>query len=121
MVVKQVVADGLDAQDALLEKFRDTDFGWDLMVGDAFIRGMRDIGYKSTSFALAEIVDNAIQASATRIDIVFGFSGGAKPTKIAIVDDGYGMRPAMTRASLVWGAGTRAENRAGFGKYGYGL
>jgi hypothetical protein len=27
----------------------------------------------------------------------------------------------MVRAALVWGAGTRAENRAGFGKYGYGL
>jgi hypothetical protein len=34
---------------------------------------MRDIGYKSTAFALAELIDNSIQATATQIDIVFGF------------------------------------------------
>jgi hypothetical protein len=27
----------------------------------------------------------------------------------------------MVRASLIWGAGTRATNPDGFGKYGYGL
>jgi len=113
--------DGLQAQRAYIEKLESENFGWDILVGDAFVRGMRDIGYKSTSFALAELIDNAIQASATKIDIVFGFDGGAKPTKIAVVDDGYGMEPKMVRASLIWGAGTRAENRDGFGKYGYGL
>jgi len=82
---------------------------------------MRDIGYKSTAFAMAELIDNAIQAAATKIDVVFGFDGGAKPTQIAVIDDGHGMEPTMVRASLVWGAGTRAENRSGFGKYGYGL
>src|SRR2546423_650942 len=113
--------DGLAAQSRLIDTLESNDFGWDLMVGDAFVRGMRDIGYKSTSFALAELIDNAMQASATRIDIVFGFDGGAKPTKIAAIDNGYGMQPKMVRASLVWGAGTRAEDRSGFGKYGYGL
>jgi hypothetical protein len=82
---------------------------------------MRDIGYKSTSFALAELIDNSIQATASKIDIVFGFDDGAKPTTIAVVDNGHGMEPKMIRASLVWGAGTRADNRSGFGKYGYGL
>ena len=82
---------------------------------------MRDIGYKSTSFAIAELVDNAIQASASQVDIVFGFETGSKPTKLAVIDNGHGMEPKMLRASLIWGAGTRAENREGFGKYGYGL
>jgi hypothetical protein len=31
------------------------------------------------------------------------------------------MERKMVRAALVWGAGTRAGNRTGFGKYGYGL
>jgi hypothetical protein len=115
------VPDGLQAQRTLIDKLEADNFGWDLMVGDAFVRGMRDIGYKSTSFALAELIDNAMQASATRIDIVFGFDSGTTPTQIAIIDNGYGMDPKMVRASLVWGAGTRAEDRTGFGKYGYGL
>jgi hypothetical protein len=115
------IPDGRKAQRRLIDKLEAESFGWDLMVGDAFVRGMRDIGYKSTSFALAELIDNAMQASATQIDIVFGFDAGATPTKIAVVDNGYGMEPKMVRASLVWGAGTRAEDRSGFGKYGYGL
>jgi Histidine kinase-, DNA gyrase B-, and HSP90-like ATPase len=95
--------------------------GWDLIVGDAFVRGMRDIGYKSSSYAMAELIDNSIQAGATKVDVIFGFDRGAKPTKIAIVDNGWGMTPRMVRASLIWGAGTRLDSREGFGKYGYGL
>src|SRR5262249_38522755 len=89
--------------------------------GDAFVRGMRDIGYKNTSFALAELIDNSIQANATRIDMVFGFDGGRMPTKLAIIDDGHGMEPKMVRAAPIWGAGTRGDNTSGVGKYGYGL
>lgn len=113
--------EGLRAQRDYIEKLEADAFGWDILVGDAFVRGMRDIGYKSTSFALAEIIDNSIQADATRVDVVFGFDRGTKPVRIAVVDDGHGMDPQMVRAALVWGAGTRAEDRSGFGKYGYGL
>lgn len=113
--------EGLKTQRQYIEKLEAEKFGWDILVGDAFVRGMRDIGYKSTSFAMAELIDNAIQAAASKVDVVFGFDGGAKPTKIAVIDDGHGMEPKMVRACLIWGAGTRAENREGFGKYGYGL
>lgn len=111
--------DPFAAQKALVEALDRS--GWDLIVGDAFVRGMRDIGYKSTSYAMAEIIDNSVQANATWLDVVFGFNNGAKPAKIAIIDNGWGMVPAMVRASLVWGAGTRPHDRQGFGKYGYGL
>jgi hypothetical protein len=107
------------AQKDLVDRLDES--GWDLIVGDAFVRGMRDIGYKSTSFAMAELIDNSIQADATWVEVVLGFDKGAKPSKIAIVDNGWGMESRMTRASLVWGAGTRHDNREGFGKYGYGL
>jgi hypothetical protein len=109
-----------EAQRALVAKIEAQD-GWDIVVGDAFVRGMRDIGYKSTAFALAELIDNSLQAQPTRVDMVFGFDGSKMPSKLAIIDDGHGMEPKMVRASLIWGAGTRADNRSGFGKYGYGL
>jgi hypothetical protein len=116
------IPEGLREQREYIEKLEAEAFGWDLMIGDAFVRGMRDIGYKSTAFALAELIDNAIQASATHVDVIFGFDGSsAKPKKIAVVDNGHGMDPKMVRASLIWGAGTRAQNKGGFGKYGYGL
>lgn len=108
------------AQEALVSRL--DEFGWDLIVGDAFVRGMRDIGYKNTSYAMAELIDNSIQANATWVEVIFGFDkGGKKPTKVAVVDNGWGMEPRMIRASLVWGAGTRHNDREGFGKYGYGL
>jgi hypothetical protein len=112
--------EGLREQQTLIDRL-EAEGGWDIIVGDAFVRGMRDIGYKSTYFALAELLDNSIQASSTQVDIVFGFDTGTKPTRIGIIDDGYGMQPKMVRACLMWGAGTRADNRDGFGKYGYGL
>ncbi len=112
-------SESLEAQRTLVDRLDKA--GWDIIVGDAFVRGMRDIGYKNTSYAMAELIDNSVQASATKIDIFFGFDRGTKPSQIAIVDDGHGMEPKMIRASLIWGAGTRAENREGFGKYGYGL
>ncbi len=121
MMDTTTLPEGLKAQHQLIEQLEAEQFGWDLMIGSAFVRGMRDIGYKSTAFAMAELVDNSIQAGATKLDVVFGFDDGSKPTKIAIVDNGHGMEPKMVRASLIWGAGTRAENRDGFGKYGYGL
>ncbi|TFV62049.1 hypothetical protein E4P41_08600 [Geodermatophilus sp. DF01-2] len=114
-------SEGLRVQRDYIKQLEDAQFSWDILVGDAFVRGMRDIGYKSTAFAMSELIDNSIQANAKQIDIVFGFESGNMPSHIAIIDDGYGMEPTMVRASLVWGAGTRAENRDGFGKYGYGL
>lgn len=113
--------EGIKAQQEYIAKLESENFGYDLLLGEAFIRGMRDIGYKSSSFALAEVVDNAIQADATHVDIIFGFDGGTMPTKIAVADNGHGMEPMMTRLSLIWGAGTRGANNSGFGKYGYGL
>lgn len=112
---------GLQRQRDYINKLEASGFDWDLLVGDAFVRGMRDIGYKSTAFALGELIDNAVQATATKVDVAFGFNGGSTPTSIAVIDNGHGMEPKMVRASLIWGAGTRENDRSGFGKYGYGL
>ena len=112
---------GIEQARAYIESLEANNFDWGMLVGDAFVRGMRDIGYKSTAFAVSELVDNSIQAGATWIDIAFGFDRGKKPARLAVIDDAHGMEPMMTRASLVWGAGTRGENTSGMGKYGYGL
>lgn len=112
--------DPFAAQRELVDRLNQA--GWDLIIGEAFVRGMRDIGYKSTSFAMAEIIDNSIQANATWADVIFGFNKGSlKPAQIAVIDNGWGMVPEMVRAALVWGAGTRLDDLQGFGKYGYGL
>jgi hypothetical protein len=95
-----------------------------LMVPEAFVRGIRDIGYRSNGDAIAELIDNALQAYADRIDVVFGYEGSAsskKPVQLAVIDNGHGMEPAMIRMAVMWGGTHRENDRAGLGRYGYGL
>lgn len=103
-------------------KTKTGDFKFGLMVGEAFIRGIRDIGYKHTGSALAELVDNSFQAGAEHIHIAFETNkSGAKVTSLAVIDDGDGMIPDMIRFAVMWGGTHRENDRAGIGRYGYGL
>ncbi len=97
--------------------------GMGLIFADAFLRGMRDIGYKSPATAIDELVDNAIQANATFTDVVFDNDRKAKetPRQIAVVDNGHGMLPDMIYYAVKWGGTHRENDRSGFGRYGYGL
>lgn len=99
-------------------------FKFGLTVGDAFVRGIRDLGYKNNANALAELIDNAIQAGGSRVDVLFGYEStksDKKPTEIAVLDNGHGMEPGMIRLAVMWGGTHREGNRDGMGRYGYGL
>lgn len=100
--------------------------GVGIVFQDAFIRGMRDLGYKDPAWALAELIDNSVQASASTVEIRFGFdksnSTQAKnPSQIAIIDNGTGMDPEMIGYAVRWGGTDREDDRNGFGRFGYGL
>ena len=71
---------------------------------------VRDIGYAT---ALDELIDNSVQAGATRVDVAFGYgrSSTAKPDQIAVLDNGHGMDPEMIRASVMWGGTHREGDR----------
>ena len=94
------------------------------MVPEAFVRGIRDLGYRSNGDAIAELIDNALQAFADRVDIVFGYDGTTslkKPVQLAVIDNGHGMEPDMIRMAVMWGGTHREDDRSGLGRYGYGL
>src|SRR5260221_1095734 len=113
---------GLEAQRTYLKALKAERFRFNLIVADAFINGIRDIGYKSTATALDELIDNSIQAEARNIFVVPGFRDSqSKPNSLAVVDDGHGMDPDMIRVAMLWGGSHRINNREGFGRYGYGL
>jgi hypothetical protein len=115
----------LQRQRDFIKDLQDKKFEYGLVLANAFVKGMRDIGYKSTAFALDELIDNAIQAGARNIHVAFGFGSGnaseKKPEMLAIIDDGHGMDPMMVRAAVIWGGTHRHNDRTGFGRYGYGL
>ena len=74
------------------------------------VKAMRDSGYKSTTHALAELVDNAIEADATAIEL-FGIGKHNEETnritleELAVLDNGRGMDAATLRGSLRYGFG----------------
>ena len=90
---------------------------------DRFIQATRDSGYKSTSSAVAELVDNAIQADATRIRITVRHAtdGETRAVDLLVQDNGTGMDPFTLRTALRFGGTTRFNDRTGLGRYGMGL
>ena len=91
------------------------------------IKMLRDAGYKNTSYAVAELVDNSIEADARNISIalyeenVTNVRTQKLINEIAIFDDGDGMNPEVLGRCLSFGWGTRLEGATGLGKFGFGL
>lgn len=89
------------------------------------VESMRNSGYRSTTHALAELVDNSIEANASDVEI-FGVSrinertGRMNLSQLAVLDNGHGMDSDTLRNSLRYGSGTR-RNRKGIGRFGMGL
>ena len=89
------------------------------------VRSMRDSGYKSTTHALAELIDNSIEAGAVSIEL-FGVSRWNEVRsrhsleELAVLDDGVGMNADTLRGALRYGFGTRTKRR-GIGRFGLGL
>lgn len=99
----------------------------DIFPAELVIKSLRDSGYKNAAYALAELVDNSVQAGATNIDIYLceatGTSGRKNLENIFVSDNGSGMDEAGLVKALRFGDGTRLnkEEWTGIGKFGMGL
>ncbi|MCA0972260.1 ATP-binding protein [Halobacillus litoralis] len=94
------------------------------------IEAMRDNGYKNTAYAVAELIDNSIQAGATDVELLcseeeiqLSKRKSKRLKKIAILDNGSGMDSEVLAKSLQFGNGTRLKKseRTGMGRFGMGL
>lgn len=101
-----------------------------VQIVDAYLalNALRQVGYRNTATAVAELVDNSIEAEAKKITIVTlsAREPVAKRTvyrvqKIAVLDDGRGMTPDELGRCLSLGWGTRLDTREGLGRFGFGL
>lgn len=86
----------------------------------ALIESLRDLGY-SLETALSDIIDNAITAGATRVEVL-SESSGDKPA-IGILDNGFGMDRATLVEAMRPGSRNPLETRAetDLGRFGLGL
>jgi hypothetical protein len=122
---KVMTIDTIDRQRKYVEAQKEKGHGLGVVFADAFLRGMRDLGYRSPAWALAEQLDNSFQAGADTVVIRFGFESSnktrVKPDLIAVCDTGNGMIADMISYAVRWGGTDREGDRTGFGRYGYGL
>jgi Histidine kinase-, DNA gyrase B-, and HSP90-like ATPase len=88
-----------------------------------FVLATRDTGYKTTALAIAELVDNSLQANATEVhvEVVAHEGSGTNPIKINVSDNGSGMDPRTLAGALTFGGSTRFDDRSSLGRYGMGL
>ena len=90
---------------------------------DRFILATRDSGYKGTESAVAELVDNSLQAGARNvtISVVVQDDFSTYPLRVSVLDDGCGMDKRTLRQALRFGGSSRFNDRQGLGRYGMGL
>ena len=108
------------------DELRDADRS--LFPGSFTIRAIRDSRYHNTAYAIAELIDNSIEASAERVELlcmeqteVVQSRTRRRVSEIAVLDNGTGMDARTLLDALKFGGGTRHTSRRGIGKYGMGL
>jgi hypothetical protein len=88
-----------------------------------FIIATRDSGYKSTASALAELVDNSIEAGATKIEIQINkmLNQTCEQYEVLVIDNGKAMTESELNLALQFGGSSRFNSRDQLGRYGMGL
>lgn len=101
---------------------------FDIFPADLIAKAIRDNGYKTTAHAIAELIDNSIQAGASTVEVLcveepvlVNEREWNRVVTIAVLDDGEGMDPQTLRMALQFGNGTHLDDRKGIGRFGMGL
>src|SRR5881628_1485269 len=76
-----------------------------LFLGQTLVNSLRDLGYNSTTSAVCEHLDNAIQWGASEIRVYFNQRGkkGEGEVDVLIVDNGSGMSPNVLKVAMSFG------------------
>jgi hypothetical protein len=97
------------------------------LYGTAYVEKQRSAGYKSTIYALAELVDNSVDAEANLIEILLfeksvmlGQRRSQTIDKIVITDNGKGMPSDILNYCLMFSVGEGTSDKR-IGKFGVGL
>jgi hypothetical protein len=98
-----------------------------IVAPDHFLLATRDAGYRNLVSALTELIDNALQAGATRVRVlirqvkVAPAADMAVPIVVGVLDNGCGMSASTLALALQFGGSSRFDDRSGLGRFGMGL
>lgn len=102
----------------------------DIIPAHLAVKAMRDNGYKNAAYAIAELMDNSIQAGATQVELLCAEKTDivtqrqrTRIHQLAILDNGCGMDATILRMALQFGNGThlQPDQQDGIGRFGMGL
>ena len=100
----------------------------DIVPTHLIVNSLRDSGYKNAAYAIAELMDNAIQAGATSVELLCGERveqlrqrSRSRINQLAVLDNGCGMDADVLQMALQFGNGTRLNDYSGIGRFGMGL
>lgn len=96
-----------------------------ILSGKKLIDSMRYSGYKNPTHAVAELIDNSIEAGAKHVELLCMSEWNDDKSRyvvkeIAVLDDGDGMDKETLRRALKFGDGTRSDTGS-IGRFGVGL
>jgi hypothetical protein len=101
---------------------------FDLVPTHLAVQAMRDNGYRNTAYAVAELIDNSLQAGASAVELLCCEAEDLVQQRVrrrikhvAVLDNGAGMDEQVLRMALQFGNGTHLGDRDGIGRFGMGL
>ena len=111
-----------------MEERLDTSSDRHLFLPEMTVQAMRDSRYRHPANALAELIDNSIDAESDRIEVLIQEHQVRarqnyvwRVNKLAVLDDGHGMSPETLVQALRFGGREPARAIRRIGKYGMGL
>lgn len=103
---------------------------FDIVPTHLAVKAMRDNGYKNAAYAVAELIDNSIQAEASVVELLCADEQTLieqrkrnRLDQLAVLDNGTGMAADVLQAALQFGNGSRLDSgkHNGMGRFGMGL
>lgn len=94
-----------------------------IVANETFILATRDTGYRDVAAAVAELIDNSLQANArhVRVFVRDETSPDGRSITLGVLDDGHGMSAQTLQTALQFGGSHRFGDRSGLGRFGMGL
>lgn len=98
---------------------------YNILSPELTVQALRDSGYRSTAYAISELIDNSIDAGATDVDVIVEECQTPEVARwrvhrIAVADNGEGMDEDTLRRALKFGDG-HGRQSGRIGRFGMGL